>query len=142
LEISTYNAQDDLLIDESWVKEIVCTVLEFKKVVCDEVILHFVDQKKIAQLHLEFFKDPTPTDCISFPIDSLQDSPCLLGEIFICPAVAQEYVKKKNESPYNEVALYIIHGLLHLLGYDDLSPEDRKRMRKEEKRCLELLRIE
>lgn len=99
----------------------------------DELILHFVDKKTISDIHEQFFQDPTPTDCISFPFPPPSK---LLGEVFVCPEVALEYAKKKQKDPYKETALYIIHGLLHLLGYDDIETSERRKMRKEERRCL------
>lgn len=107
-------------------------VLDFEKAVYQEVSLYFVSAKQISALHQEFFKDPTPTDCISFPIDSK-----MLGEIFVCPRVAIQYAKKAQIDPYQEVALYVIHGLLHLLGYDDLTAPERRIMRKKEKKCMD-----
>ena len=110
-----------------------------KHVKCDEVIFHFVDSETISSLHKDYFNDPAPTDCISFPIDSPSkpsDGPLILGEVFVCPAVAKTYAEKHDLDPYREVSLYIIHGVLHLLGYDDQEEDDEKKMRAEEKRCM------
>lgn len=87
-------------------------------------------KRKISLLHKQFFNDPFVTDCITFPIDS-----DYLGEIFICPQVAYDYNPKK---PYVETSLYIIHAILHLLGYDDLEESQRKIMHKEQMRLLKL----
>lgn len=107
------------------------TLFDYLKINASELTLYFVTKKKITKLHGEFFEDPTPTDCISFPIDDEH-----LGEIFICPAVAIEYASKKNLDPKRETTLYLIHGLLHLIGYDDLEPKTKKAMRAKEKRCM------
>ena len=119
-------------------------LLEKLAIHTDEVILHFVTKSKMSKVHKLFFNDPSPTDCMSFPLD--KPSPkksitehLILGEVFICPQIAIEYAKKKNLDPYLETTLYIIHGLLHLLGYDDLDPIPRKEMRKMEKKCLALV---
>jgi len=96
-----------------------------------EVSIYCVTQAKICALHDQFFQDPTPTDCISFPLDEEH-----LGEVFVCPKAALEYAP---EDPHNEVALYIIHGLLHCLGYDDLEPVAKRAMRKKEKSCMALI---
>ena len=106
-------------------------VLDLKKIQCEEVSLYFVTERAICQLHRQFFDDPSPTDCITFPID--QET---LGEIFVCPKVAICYASEMQIDPYEEVALYIIHGLLHLIGYDDLTPPERRIMRKNEKKCM------
>lgn len=106
-------------------------MLDHLKVTGDEVAIYFVTEANIAQLHDQFFNDPTPTDCISFPLDERH-----LGEVFVCPSVAIAYARKKGLDPYQETALYVIHGLLHLLGYDDLEPKERRTMRKKEKTCM------
>ena len=101
------------------------------------MIIYLVGKKTICRLHKEFFDDPTPTDCISFP---LSDSP-ILGEVFVCPEVAIEYAEKHQIDPLAETALYIIHGLLHLLGYDDTTHQETLKMRRLEKQAMKKLRL-
>jgi probable rRNA maturation factor len=91
-------------------------VLKTYEANCEEVNVHLVSKKTITKLHEDFFQDPTPTDCITFPF--AEDS--LLGEIFICPEVAIEYANKYKKDPHQETSLYIVHALLHLLGFDDI----------------------
>lgn len=129
--ISIYNSQKDLKIHKSSARALVDSVLAFLKVPFEEVSVYFVSEKKISKLHELFFQDPSPTDCISFPIDQAH-----LGEVFVCPAVALQYAKKRGLDPYRETALYIIHGLLHLIGYDDLEKKAKETMRKKEKSCM------
>jgi probable rRNA maturation factor len=131
VNISIYNRQKDLKIDKGSARTLVLATLKFLKVPFDEVAIYFVTRKQISQIHGEFFQDPTPTDCITFPLDEKD-----LGEIFVCPAVAIEYAKKRELDPHNETALYIIHGLLHILGFDDLEEKARRTMRKKEKSCM------
>ncbi len=124
VNISIYNRQKDLKIDKGSARALVLATLKFLKVSFDEVAIYFVTEKRISQIHGEFFQDPTPTDCITFPLDEKD-----LGEIFVCPAVAIEYAKKRKLDPHNETALYIIHGLLHILGFDDLEEKAKSCMR-------------
>lgn len=109
-------------------RALVKAALAYLKVPCKEISIYFVTEKQIAALHGQFFQDPTPTDCISFPLDEHH-----LGEVFVCPSAAKSYAKK---NPYEETALYIIHGILHLIGYDDLEEKTRRIMRKKEKSCM------
>ncbi len=125
------NRQKALPIKKRTVSTIVKELLSFLQVRCEEISVYFVTEKKIAELHDQFFQDPTITDCISFPIDDKH-----LGEIFVCPAVAIAYAKKHNLDPWDETLLYLVHGILHLIGYDDLDPKSKKIMRKMEKKCL------
>ena len=129
-----YNNQKDLPLSIANIKLMVPFLLRTLKISTDEVILHFVTKSAIGKVHDSFFSDPSPTDCISFPLD---DS--ILGEVFVCPQVAIEYANKRNLDPYQETTLYIIHGLLHLLGYDDCEPQERRRMRAAERRALQRL---
>jgi len=131
VDISVFNRQKDLKIGKSSTRALVQCTLEHLGVSCEEVAIYFVSVKEITQLHDQFFQDPTPTDCISFPLDEKH-----LGEIFVCPSVAIQYSKTKNLEPYAETSLYVVHGLLHLLGYDDLEEKARRCMRKKEKSCM------
>lgn len=138
-----YDNQAFLKISPESIQLLVEKFLAFKQISTDEVILYFIDKKTISSLHEDYFRDPNPTDCISFPMDRPGEDSVgyhILGEVFICPEVAFEYAEKHNLSVYDELSMYVIHGLLHLLGYDDLSPSEEKIMREEEKRCMKILR--
>ncbi len=131
LSIRISNTQKDLRISSAGLRALVEEVLKFTATSCREVSICFVSKRRIGQLHERFFSDPSPTDCISCPIDSE-----VLGEVFVCPKVAIEYARDHALDPYEETALYVIHGLLHLLGYDDLEPSEKRTMRKKEKQCM------
>lgn len=131
MNVFLYNQQKDLKVSLRAAKKLVQEILAFEKVETGEISICFVSQKRICELHKQFFDDPTPTDCISFPLDEET-----LGEVFVCPKAALDYCAKKGGDPYEETALYIVHGILHLLGYDDLEPGPRRVMRKKEKKCM------
>src|SRR5262249_50239789 len=87
--------------------------------------------------HARFFDDPTPTDCISFPMDDAESEEWrVLGEIFVCPKAAIRYTEEHGGNPFIETTLYIGHGLLHLMGYDDMNLIDEEQMRQAEKRHM------
>jgi probable rRNA maturation factor len=73
-------------------------------------------------VHAEFLDDPAPTDVISFEH----------GELIVCPEVAEQQRHIENLSLAEEVLTYIIHGCLHLCGYDDHSDADFQRMRRKQ----------
>jgi probable rRNA maturation factor len=125
------NRQKDLALSSPAVRALVRLVLDQENVSCKELSIYFVSEQKICALHKKFFNDDTPTDCITFPIDR-----ATFGEIFVCPMTAIRYAAKNQGDPYDEIALYIIHGILHLLGFNDLQPGDRRIMRKKEKTCM------
>ena len=110
------------------------------EITSDEVIIQFVEKQEIGKIHASHFNDPSPTDCISFPIDaSGSPSPSVLGEVFVCPQVAIDYGKDHHIDPYEETTRYVIHGILHLIGYDDLTEDDRDQMKTQENSCLKTL---
>lgn len=139
MDVHIYDQQSDLSISQPHVERLVKEFLKHEGVECDEVSIQFVDTKIICDLHDRFFNDPTTTDCISFPIDMDNETGYqVLGEVFVCPKTGIDYSKENNSDPYYEVSLYIIHGLLHLVGYDDIGEEEPE-MREAEQRHMKNL---
>ncbi len=128
IEIS--NRQRDLSISTASVRAFTRTLLDFQKI-SKRVSICLVTETKIKALHSQFFNNPTPTDCITFPLQGE-----ILGEIIICPKTALLYAKEHGLDPYEETGLYLVHGILHLLGEDDLEPAAKRRMRQKEKKCM------
>lgn len=141
--VNVINEQTALKISVDQVQQLVQQVIRQEGQVCDEVSIYFVDSCVISQLHEQFFDDPSLTDCISFPMDTQeQDSHYrLLGEVFICPATAIDYAAKHEGDAYQETTLYIIHGLLHLMGHKDLEEQDISLMREAEARHMQSLEM-
>lgn len=135
MNIFVFNRQKDLKVSSKAVKALVGAVLAHEQAEGGEISIYLVSEKKICELHDEFFGDPSPTDCISFPLEKTP----LSGEIFICPKTAIIYAESHGLDPYQELALYVVHGLLHLLGFDDIEPKQRRLMRKKEKSCMDSL---
>ncbi len=145
MHIDLSNRQSDVDLSDfcSQIEHIVSCVLEMEKKSGNFISIQFLSDSTMRRYHLKFFQDGTSTDCMSFPIDVEDLSPVQhLGEILVCPKTALRYVAKQKlpiDEVYKEIALYIIHGTLHLLGYDDISPQDRKIMRKKEAEAFLLL---
>lgn len=91
-----------------------------------EVEITLLGEAAIAKVHGEFLEDPTPTDVITFEH----------GEILIGVPIAAANAKKFRHPADHEVALCAIHGLLHLLGYDDLSEKERVIMHSRQEEIL------
>lgn len=85
---------------------------------CETVEISFIDDARITQVHADFLNDPTPTDVITF----------LHGEILISTETAFRQAADHGQTLQRELALYMIHGLLHLHGHDDHAPADAERM--------------
>ena len=124
-----------------------------------ELSLLFVGQDEITILNQQFLGKDGPTDVLAFPIDATEvevvsmpamartgpdrapidpgDLPLLLGDVVVCPAVAARQAPEHAGTVDDELALLIVHGLLHVLGHDHAAPEQAARMRARERELLE-----
>ena len=100
-----------------------------------EVAIVLVDEGAMESLHVQWRDEPGPTDVLSFPMDELRPGtpdrptpPGLLGDIVLCPQVADAQAQAAGESLTDELVLLTTHGLLHLLGFDHAEPEDEREM--------------
>lgn len=104
-----------------------------------ELSIAILTDAAIARLHADFLGDPKPTDVITFPGNPALG---LAGEICVSADTAAAYARKHGKSLPHELALYIVHGWLHLCGYDDLEPRAKRLMRAAEKRAMRLIPAE
>jgi probable rRNA maturation factor len=101
-----------------------------------ELSIVFLTDPALAQLHAEFLADPATTDVITF-----EGNPAagLAGEICVSVDTAAAFAKKRRHDFSAELLLNVVHGWLHLAGYDDLVPAKKRTMRRAEARALDLL---
>jgi probable rRNA maturation factor len=93
-----------------------------------------VDDRTMRRLHRVHSGLDSPTDVLSFP---LRDAPGgLLGEVVASADTAAREARRRGHAAADELLLYVVHGVLHLLGFDDHAPADRARMRAAERRAL------
>jgi len=102
-----------------------------------ELSIVFVADYEIADIHAKFMDDPTPTDVITFDADPEMES---AGEICVSVDTAARECSNNGCSFSEEMTLYVVHGLLHLAGYDDRSPEDLAQMRAAERKAMDHLK--
>ncbi|WP_067831299.1 rRNA maturation RNase YbeY [Actinomadura kijaniata] len=106
-----------------------------------ELSLLLVDEEAMTELHVRWMDEPGPTDVLSFPMDELRPGqmdggadedgeldPALLGDVVLCPAVAERQAKEAGHTTRDELELLTVHGILHLLGFDHAEPEEHKEM--------------
>lgn len=105
-----------------------------------QITIALVGDDDMAALHARYLNDPTTTDVLTFDLRDDTTTPELEGEIAVCVDMARRQARVYRVTVAAEVLRYVIHGVLHLLGYDDHAPADRRRMRREEDRVLALLR--
>jgi probable rRNA maturation factor len=143
-------AEDEFraFVDEDWAKKIVRQVLKAEGVASPyEVSLVFTDSDTVKQLNRDYRGVDEPTDVLAFymlPQKGVDSSFTLppdgftrLGEVIISYPQAAAQAKEQGYSCERELALLVIHGILHLLGYDHEEPEDGKKMREREKELLQ-----
>lgn len=104
-----------------------------------ELSLVFLTDAALAQLHADFLDDPTTTDVITFEGDA---SVGVAGEVCVSADTAAAYAKEHGRDFSEELTLYLIHGWLHLAGYDDLQPAKKREMRRAEASAVRLLRAQ
>jgi probable rRNA maturation factor len=105
-----------------------------------ELSMLIVDPDYMAELNKKWLDKSGPTDVLAFPMDELdadrgpgsdsdsEEDVTLLGDIVLCPKVAQQQAKTSGRSFVEETDLLIVHGILHLLGYDHAEPDEKRDM--------------
>jgi probable rRNA maturation factor len=104
-----------------------------------KLCLHLVSAAEITRLNEHYLHHAGPTDVIAFDWSADYPNPVLAGEIFVCLDEAVRQARRYQCSWPAELARYAIHGLLHLLGFDDQQPRSRRVMKRVEQRTLRLL---
>jgi probable rRNA maturation factor len=118
--------RQDRPIDRAGLSALAGDVLRAEGIDRAELSLSFVTDDEIADLHERFMDEPGPTDVLSFPLDEAdEDGVRLLGDVVVAPAVA---ARDRPNDPEGEIRLLVVHGILHLLGYDHHEGEERARM--------------
>lgn len=123
-----------------------------------ELSLLFVDEAAITELNGRFMDSDGPTDVLAFPIDDPavsgrwpdsgtsgpdrddpepDDLPLLLGDVVVCPAVARRQAPEHAATYEDELALLVVHGVLHVLGHDHAEPEETAVMQARERELLD-----
>lgn len=157
IDIYGVDEQHDHEIDlERWIQLVRAALSDEGVRGLAELSLIFADQPTIADLNQQFMGQAGPTDVLSFPIDGepepsgrvpdsggsgpgeppLPEIPQLIGDVVICPAVAARNALEHEVSFDDEVALLIVHGVLHLLGWDHAVDEEAERMEARERELL------
>ncbi|MGI9023306.1 MAG: rRNA maturation RNase YbeY [Acidimicrobiales bacterium] len=151
--------QSDEPVDTARWVGLASRVLEAEGVRGDvEASVLFVDERAMAELNLRFLGRTGPTDVLAFPIDDdvyegprsadslgpgpgaepeMSDLPTILGDIVVCPAVARRNAPAHAGTYDDELALLVVHGVLHLLGLDHAQPDEAERMERREQELLE-----
>ena len=127
--------------------ELVSVALGSSGVSVGHLAVSFVDAERFAELNEQWRDKPGPTDVLAFPMDELHDQrddddeqdapPTLLGDVVLCPEVAQQQAVPAGHSTEAELHLLCTHGVLHLLGYDHADQIEEREMFSVQSRLLE-----
>ena len=123
-------------IDEAALQRLATYCLDAMRVHPDaEIAIVLIDEASMEQLHVQWMGEPGPTDVLSFPMDELRPgnddviTPAgVLGDVVLCPQVAEVQAEGAGHSTMDELLYLTAHGILHLLGFDHAEPEEEKEM--------------
>lgn len=151
-QIHLSNLQSQLKIDEAAIEKVVETTLAAEQVDRAELVLAIVDDERIHEVNREHLDHDYPTDVISFLYDAIPSGRAhrklrgagltLDGELVISAETAIREAAEYGWQAFDELTLYVVHGTLHLCGYDDQSDVERDLMRQRETAILQKFDIE
>ena len=134
------NQQSALPLDEPKLINAVRSVFEESQLQSASISLALVDDPTMHELNREYLDHDYPTDVLSFVLEC--DGTHVVGQLIASVDTAVENAGQYGWTPTEELLLYVVHGSLHLVGYDDRQPEEREAMREAESAHLHKLGIE
>lgn len=140
LQIDITDEQATLAIDEDALRRAVEPILREAGIEAGSLSIAVVDDETIHTLNLQFLAHDYPTDVLSFLLE--REGTRLEGEVVVSSDTAARVATEAGWKPQEELLLYVIHGTLHLVGYDDSDDESRAAMRAAERRHLAALGFE
>ena len=144
-EIDISDQQSLLSVSHERLREVIERVLTEESIMDAQISLALVDDASIHRINRDFLGHDYPTDVISFHLnpESSQDSEVkqLEGELVVSTETALREAHSHGWTAENELTLYVVHGLLHLCGYDDLTDQARPVMRQRERQMLALWQL-
>jgi probable rRNA maturation factor len=132
ISIRIANRQKAVHLDRVRVRQTIRAILADAGIQQAAISVAVVDDPAIAALHEQFLDDPSPTDVLSFVLEQTPET--LEGEVVASADTAAASAPRYHSTPEEELLLYIVHGTLHLVGFDDVTPPLRKRMRAAERK--------
>ena len=134
MQIEIANQQSLLAIDESQLQQAARQILESQRFRAAEISIAVVDNTTIHELNQRYLQHDEPTDVLSFVLE--QDQAYLAGEVIVSAEMAVQRAPEFGWPAQHELLLYVIHGVLHLVGFDDQTDEARAEMQQAERTCL------
>lgn len=144
LSVAILNRQRTKRVNTRRLMQVALALLAELKIETAELGVRLVGAKEMARVNWQFLRHEGSTDVITFdhsePDSDVRDAKLALrGELFVCVDDAIEQAHEFETTWQSEVVRYVVHGVLHLGGYDDLKPAARRRMKREENRLVRIL---
>lgn len=139
MKIRIKDCQRKITINKKRIDSRARQVFKIKGIEKGELSIFFVGRRRIRTLNRRFRRIDRPTDVLAFSMREGKGAslhPEVLGDVVICPQVAKRYAKIYKTTAEYEICLYLVHGILHLLGYSDTSLKSRSAMEKQEIKIL------
>ncbi len=123
------------------IQRVTQTILEHAGSPNADLSLSLVGKTRMRSLNRQYRGRDYPTDVLAFQMDQIgKQTPVFLGDVVICLPIAIAQASRFNNTPNQEVLRLLIHGTLHLLGYDhEHSPQEAKRMQRKERAIINKL---
>lgn len=133
--VDVSDRQDVLRVSPRWLERIVRAALRAEGVERAEIGVSLVDDRRSAAVHRRWLGVAGPTDVITFDLSAGGGPRAagVAGDLVVSAETARRMALAVGWTPHRELAYYVVHGLLHLAGYDDRSPADRRAMRSRER---------
>ena len=140
ITVDVSDRQTVLRVSAPGLVRLVRTALAAEGIEQAEIGIVLVDDRRIAAVHRRWLGLPGPTGVITFDLSAGAAGPphvgVLAGDIVVSTETARRMARAVGWTPRQELAYYIVHGLLHLTGYDDHTPADRRAMRARERKVM------
>lgn len=139
--VAVEDRQSLLRVSRRWVGKIVRGTLAAQRVDAAEISVILLTDRSMARLNTRWLDHQGPTDVITFPLGGPEDPGCdrLRGDIAVSVETAAREAIRLGWQTRQELAYYLVHGLLHLTGHDDHTPAARRRMRRREREVMTCL---
>nr|BAH90078.1 hypothetical protein [uncultured bacterium]BAH90113.1 hypothetical protein [uncultured bacterium] len=130
------NNESGVEVDETGLVSLATFVLDQLRIhPMAELSVVLVDEATMSAYHEKYMNEPGPTDVLSFPMDELrppsddEEPPAgLLGDVVLCPTITSAQAAEHGREPDEEAEYLLVHGILHLVGFDHGTPEEKAEM--------------
>jgi probable rRNA maturation factor len=133
MKITLQNLQKYVPVSTGKIKKLILKILKGQKIKKSGWInICFVDDRQIKKFNARFHKTKSSTDVLAFNLSDKKEKNIILADIMISAQTALKQAASFKTTPDYELSLYVVHGILHILGYNDRTGSQRKLMRKKE----------